>query len=281
MGALAMSLTAKGLLLATAGLVAAWSTRAVLPAVLAMAVVVALVLVAWDAPHVRGGQGAVSDEQRPPLLGLAWLSLPLGLTVFISSLNTSVPLYVLEAWHGEAVLGRLAAMLYLVLAPSAVVSSWGQAVMPRLASHHAHGERWAFRRLTRRAVAWTAALGVVGVVLIAAVGPALLGVIYGEAYASGSRAPFTCLMTAGALGLVASALGQAVTATRAFSRLLLPSLAVAAITAAASLALAPRFGVLGTCGAMVVANASACVAMAWVLLRHGDVLGPDSPATTG
>ena len=66
---------------------------------------------------------------------LVWLTLPLGVSMMLISLNTNIPRYFIEHYLGERELGIFAAMAYLMVAGKTVVSALAQS--PR--SHACRG----------------------------------------------------------------------------------------------------------------------------------------------
>src|SRR5690606_10077213 len=86
----------------------------------------------------RSGSGSVR--------ALARQAAPLGLVILLTSLNSNVPRYVIEAVHGEFSLGIFAALAYLIVAGTTVVTAVGQAVSPRLSRMYALGQVDQFRR---------------------------------------------------------------------------------------------------------------------------------------
>lgn len=150
----------------------------------------------------------------PTLAALAWMALPLGIVMMLSSLSTNLPRIFVERYHGEAQLGLLAALAYLITAGTTVVSALGQSSSPRLAKQIAAGDFAAFRHLLFRLLAIGVGLGIAGVLIALLAGKPLLTLIYTAAYAQVDV--FVWVMASAALLYVSSFLGAAITAMRQF-----------------------------------------------------------------
>jgi O-antigen/teichoic acid export membrane protein len=244
---------------------------ALLPGVLALALVWGALLLGYDIRNGarllglarEGGQGATvvgagsgvlaPRWDRPTLRRLALLALPLGLVMLLISLNTSIPRYFIEQRLGEAELGVFAALSYLIVAGGIVVAALGQSASPRLARHYAAGEARRFRRLLMQ----LCAVGVLGggAMLLAATvaGREILNLLYGPEYARVDL--FIALAVAGGATYVASFLGYGMTAARHFRSQLPLFVGVTAGTALACAWLVPTYGLQGAAMALIVSAA--------------------------
>jgi O-antigen/teichoic acid export membrane protein len=230
------------------------ATGELLPAALALTGVWAVVLVAHDLPAaracLRAELGGDPKSQFLPtfdptaLARLAWLAAPLGMVMTLISLQSNVPRYLIERELGTAQLGIFAALAYLIVVGSTIVGAIGQAASPRLANLHATGNRKGFFQLVWRLVGLASATGVAGVVVAAVAGPLVLRLMYGEVYAAHSHL-LIALMAVGTLQYVGSVLGYSMTAMRCF-RMQVPLFCTVLMTVAgASVALIPRYHLIG------------------------------------
>ncbi len=230
-------------------------TGSIAAAAAAMALVWLLQLLLYDA---RSAAHILRAWPRPrwhwpTLRRLAWLALPLGVTMLLLSLNTNIPRYVMERAWGEADLGIFAALTYLIVAGSTVVAALGQAASPRLAAYYANADARAFRSLLLKLVAIGALLGAASVTVALLLGEPLLALIYGPAYAAHADT-FVLVMLAGGLAYVSSFLGYGMTAAR-FFRTQAPLFAsVLFVTAAGSLTLIPSLGLRGAALALIISS---------------------------
>lgn len=191
-------------------------TKSVLLAVGTMSVAALLVLAGLDVRRahrfaVRTGRPASGRR----ILDLVLVSGPLGLTMMLISLESSIPRYFVEGRLGEAPLGVFAALTYVTAAGTAVVGALSQAAIPRLARFFAEGRRQAFAGLAAGLAVAALLLGAAGVAGAALFGRPLLAVIYTPEYGRHS-ALFVWIMAAGGVQYVASALGAPVSAMRRF-----------------------------------------------------------------
>ena len=198
----------------------------------------------------------VRAELRPQfdfrtLAQLAWLALPLGLTMMLISLNRSIAQYIVERFLGRGELGLFAAMAYIIVVGNLVVGALGQSAAPRLARYYGQGDGAAFRKLLTRLIMVGVALGGAFVLAALAAGEQILALVYGPEYARHLDA-FIWLMVAAAIYYVASFMGYGMTAARYF-RVQMPLFAlVAATSGLACLWLAPSYGLRGAAMARVV-----------------------------
>ncbi len=149
------------------------------------------------------------------LVRLAWLSLPLGLATASLSLTTSVPRYWISHRLGNSALGGFAVAGSLMIGLSLLVGALSQAACPRLARHHAAGNRRAFMRLIGRLSLWLAVATVLSVAVMAIAGRHVIGLLFGPAFAT-YAAVATCLMLAAGLRNFSILLGRAITSMRRF-----------------------------------------------------------------
>lgn len=227
-------------------------THSVAAAAAAMALVWLLQLVLYDA---RSAARLLRARPRPRWHGptlrrLAWLALPLGVTMLLISLNANIPRYVMERAWGEAELGIFAALTYLIVAGNTVVGALGQAASPRLAAYYADRRARAFRGLLLKLVGIGALLGAAGVTAALLLGGPLLLLIYGPAYAAHADV-FVLVMLAGGIGYVSSFLGYGMTAARFFKAQAPLFAVVVTATTLAALALIPPLGMRGAALALI------------------------------
>jgi O-antigen/teichoic acid export membrane protein len=208
-------------------------------------------------------------------LRLARLSLPLGLTMMLLSLNTNVPRYFIEHYSGPRALGFFAAIAYLMVAGSLVINAIGQAATPRLAAYWAAANVRAFRALLLRLCGIAGILGTGGVLVSLIAGKQVLRLLYRADYASYLDV-FTCLLIAAGIGYVASILGYGMTAARLFAPQLPLFTIVLAFSALGSFRWVPAYGLRGAAYALTLAAAIQLLGSLAILVR---ALGAPRTAT--
>jgi O-antigen/teichoic acid export membrane protein len=258
-GALALALLAAGVWL---GRTAAWG-------VLGMVVAWSAVLVLQDlpgramdgsrAPDLRTRSERARERRRVALTGL-----PLGIVIVLVSLNFNIPRYFLQANQGERELGIFAALASTLAAGLVVVNALGQSASPRLARLAAGGNRAGFVALLWKLLAVGAALGVVAVLAAMFLGREVLTLLFAPEYAS-YQAALVTLMIGGAFGFLASFLGYAMTALRAFRVQVPLFVGTCAVTAIWACIDVPRSGVLGAARAMIASTLVQLIASAVVV----------------
>lgn len=172
-----------------------YATRALLPAVVAMAALWFVVLIAHDRATAR-----VLTPARPGFLrrmpsNLAAVrpllipALALGLTGVIMSIYFSIPKYLIQHFEGEGSLGVFAAAASFVFGGFLVLTALGQAAVPRLAQLYAKNLA-GFKLLVVKLTALGFLIGVLGATVAFFFGADLLELVYGPEYRDGSKALF-------------------------------------------------------------------------------------------
>jgi O-antigen/teichoic acid export membrane protein len=256
MDRIALSMMIKGPLSLLLLGIGVYLTGKVLWGVVGLAVAWSVVLVGFD---IRSGALMLNASanlrprwQMKTLRKLVWVALPLGFVMMLLSLNTNIPNYLIERHLGERELGVFAAIAYLMVAGSMVVSALGESASPRLAKYYEAGNNAAFRTLLLKMVGISVLLGGVGVLVAAVGGRQLLTLIYRPEYADRADL-FVWLMVVAGIGYVSSFLGCGMTAARYFSVQMPLFALVTTITAIACLWLIPSQGLQGAAIALLIA----------------------------
>jgi O-antigen/teichoic acid export membrane protein len=271
MGRIAQSLIIKGTVSLIAFTAVVVATRSVFYGILAVAGTRVGVLLGWD---LRNAAAVLRTRVAPTglrprweirrLLAMAWLSLPLGISLMLIVLLVNIPRYFVDHFAGEHALGIFGALDYLGLVGTTAITAMGESAMPRLARCYAAGQTTAYAILLAKLAAVGAALGAVGVAIAIVAGRPILAILYGPEYAEQSNV-LVWTMSAAAIGYMAALAGYGVTAARYF-RIQIPLLLlVAAVTAVACWWLVPRAGLTGAALAM-------CVMCAAQLVSRGSVI---------
>ena len=217
------------------------------------------------------------DPFRPEWQGdrlktLATLSLPLGLVMLTISLNTNIPRYLLEHYHGEAALGYFAAMAYVLVAGTTVMDALCQSATPRFARYYL-SDRVAFRWLLFKTLGVAIGLGLAGLGLVLLGGKLILALLYKPEYAQYASI-FTLLMVAGCVNFLASALGYAFTSTRRFRAFVIPGVCNTSLGAIIGFLLIPAMGLRGAAFTVITISVGQLVFLSlllWIALRKQPV----------
>jgi O-antigen/teichoic acid export membrane protein len=266
----AISLMIKG----PAALLALWAilvwTDDLVLAVASTSAVWLVALLAFDLPKARAllvatGPGRGAGRLRPRwnrrVLGrLITVSLPLGLTMLLASLQVNIPRYVLELTRGTAELGYFAAMIYPTVAVTIFIGALGQSALPRL-SRFSVSDRAGYRRLLQRLVGLAGCLGLAFVAAVLAMdaalrgllGQPLLAVLYSADYAAYFE-DLILVTIAAAIQLVTGMLGYGLTAARSFRLQAALAAASCAVTALVAALLVPGHGVRGAALTVLVTS---------------------------
>jgi O-antigen/teichoic acid export membrane protein len=257
------SLIARALLSVLGLAVATYVSRNLLWGVAGVLVARAIVLFGYDIcerTHGLGGQSKwfTRNEALTPRLNLRvqrellWLSLPLGIVVLLTSLNSSVPSYFIKQALGERELGIFSAIGFMISVGNMAVVSLGQSAFTRLARAYASGNLAAFGSLLGKLLAFGAMLGVCGMIISKLAGREILTILFRPEYAE--RADLLpWIMAAGSVLFMAQFLGFGMTAAGYYnSQVVLNILANLSLLAACYWLVARR-GLLGAFLAMLIA----------------------------
>ncbi len=257
------SLIARALLSVLGLAVATYVSRNLLWGVAGVLVARAIVLFGYDIcerTHGLGGQSKwfTRNEALTPRLNLRvqrellWLSLPLGIVVLLTSLNSSVPSYFIKQALGERELGIFSAIGFMISVGNMAVVSLGQSAFTRLARAYASGNLAAFGSLLGKLIAFGAMLGVCGMIISKLAGREILTILFRPEYAE--RADLLpWIMAAGSVLFMAQFLGFGMTAAGYYnSQVVLNILANLSLLAACYWLVARR-GLLGAFLAMLIA----------------------------
>lgn len=284
MDRIAVSMMLKGPLSLLALAAGVWLTGSVFWGALGMAGVWGLLLFSYDvrsgalvlATRLPMGKASPGKNIKTKLLrplweigalkSLAWLTLPLGLSMLLISLNSNIPRYFIEHYLGEWELGLFAAMAYLMMAGGMVIGALGQSASPRLAKHYATGNTSAFRTLLLKLLGLGALLGLAGVLVSVVAGREILTLLYRPEYAERLDV-FFWLMVATGIGNMGGLLGYGLTAVKYFKAQVPLLTAVTLSCLLSCFWLIPTSGLRGAAIAMVIAMIIQ-VALTYLILSY-------------
>jgi O-antigen/teichoic acid export membrane protein len=197
---------------------------------------------------------------------LLWRSLPLGIVVLLTSLNSNAPSYFIKHALGERDLGIFSAMGFMISVGNMAVVSLGQSAFTRLARSYADGNLIAFGSLLGKLLAFGAMLGMSGMAVSKLAGREILTILFRPEYAE--RADLLpWFMAAGGVLFMAQFLGFGMTAAGYYkSQVVLNILANLSLFAACYWFVA-RQGLLGAIFAMLLAAIVQLAGSAMVLVK--------------
>jgi len=199
---------------------------------------------------------------------IAWRTLPLGITVMLSSLSVSIPRFFVEAQLGERALGVFAALASFIVAGMTGVFALLQAAVPRLAQYYTDRNELAFCRLQRKLVVLSAAIGLSGVLVSVVGGHAILSTFYSPEYAQHTGL-LVGLMVAGMFLFVATCYECVATARRRIRYQPAANLITIVVTLAASWLLIGSHGLWGAVATTIVAAVIRVIAYRMLLPLRG------------
>jgi len=189
-----------------------------------------------------------ASEQRQ----LLWRSLPLGIVVLLTTLNSSIPSFFIKHGIGERDLGIFSALGLTISVGNMAVVSLGQSAFTRLSRAYASGNITAFGSLLVVLLTCGAGLGVCGMLISKFAGREILTLLFRPEYAE--RADLLpWIMAAGAVLFMAQFLGFGMTAAGFYhSQVYLNILANVSLVGACYWLVAAK-GLLGAILAMLIA----------------------------
>ena len=233
-----------------------WVTRNLITAVAALALAWLAVIALYDfrmvsrllGPHRRFFR--FSLDMQKSLLSISW---PLGVVMALASLNVNVPRYILEHTLGTAELGIFASLAYLLTAINLIVIALGQSVCTRMARLFADCDIRRFKALLGKLILFAAALGTAALGMALFAGRPVLTLVYRPEYAE--HVDLLLLMIVDAtLVAIGAFVGFGMTAARCF-RPQMPIMAGTVFTTVVlTLALVPRFGLMGAGYGLLIAS---------------------------
>jgi O-antigen/teichoic acid export membrane protein len=276
MDGIAKSLIARGLL-STLGLaVATYVSGSLLWGLAGVVLARAIVLFGYDIRERTHGLSGQSkwfsrNEELTPRFDLRvhrellWLSLPLGIVVLLTTLNSTVPAYFIKHALGERDLGIFTAIGFVISVGNMAVVSLGQSAFTRLARSYASGNVAAFGSLLAKLLAFGGILGVCGMIASKLAGREILTILFRSEYAE--RADLLpWMMAAGGALFMAQFLGFGMTAAGYYnSQVMLNILANLSLLVACYWLVASH-GLLGAIVAMLIATTVQLAGSALVLV---------------
>ena len=195
---------------------------------------------------------------------LLWRSLPLGIVVLLTTLNSSIPSLFIKHGIGERDLGIFSALGLTISVGNMAVVSLGQSAFTRLSRAYASGNLPAFVSLLVVLLTCGAGLGVCGMLISKFAGREILTLLFRPEYAE--RADLLpWIMAAGAVLFMAQFVGFGMTAAGLYhSQVYLNILANISLVAACYWLVAGK-GLLGAILAMLIAAIVQLVASATIL----------------
>jgi len=180
---------------------------------------------------------------------LSWLTLPLGFSSLILSLNENVPRLFIANELGETELGIYAAMAYIEVAGTTVVRALTFAAAPRLASIYTAMDHAAYAKLLIKLTTFGGLLGLLGLSIAFFFGQKILSHIYSPEYAKYAEI-FTWLMGASMMHYIAMFVESGLVVVRRLRGVMFLAVLVLIITSVACFFLVPQYKLLGAAWAV-------------------------------
>ncbi len=198
--------------------------------------------------------------QLKKLISLCW---PCGIIALLLALAVNIPRYFIQRYLGSSQLGYFAAVAYLPVVGTMVISALCQSALPRL-SRHFETDRQAYFLLLRKMVVTAFVFGIAGAGVAAIFGSSILRLIYSRDYEA--YVPLLVwMMIAFAFAYASSVLGYGMTTMRRFREQVPLLVLVAGIIAMACWATIPRVGIVGGAYSLVLGFLVLTLGNAWIV----------------
>jgi O-antigen/teichoic acid export membrane protein len=209
-----------------------------------------------------------AEWDRNKLVSLTVRAFPLGLAMMLISLYSNLPRFVLNKYTGASGVGIFAAITYLPMIGSLLMTAIGTAVSPRL-SQYALRNHAAYRTLLSRLAGGAALLGLFGIAASCLCGGFLLKHMYGPAYAANANV-LVWVMISGALSYIGSAFGFGATALGRFKGQPWIVAIATVVLLSSSLVLVPARGLEGAAMSLALSSVISLAGFAGLVIwkRH-------------
>jgi O-antigen/teichoic acid export membrane protein len=222
-----------------------------LPAALASVAVSWAFVFLNDWRLTRHWHGDLSTIAHRQVAGLAWRSLPIGVSVFLSGFGIVAPRLVLESHTGVEALGVFSALTYTITLGNLFVGAISNSMLRDVASYWQAGNTKAFFNVIAKSTILLTVMCVIGVILAALFGKWILLVLYGPKFAAYTTL-FTVVAIAASFVLLAGLWGYMVVGTNSAYFQLWSNVAIVGVALASSYALIPKFGIWGAVSVLFV-----------------------------
>lgn len=206
-----------------------------------------------------------SEPRTKRILSLLRLSLPMGVTMLLVSLQTSLPRLFLEAHHSASDLGIFAALSYPWALGSLAVRSVASAAAPRYRDHLAASNRNGFISQVFKMTLLGIGVSMAGIFAAMLIGETILELLYTPEYAY-HQSLFVWLAAAAGLGYLSAIVRHATVALRRIRSYMFITIAATALQLAACAALIEPLGLFGAALSNIILGAVQLIGS--VLLLH-------------
>ncbi|MGS4347472.1 lipopolysaccharide biosynthesis protein [Myroides odoratus] len=149
------------------------------------------------------------------LLKMFKVAFPLGVVIFLISLNTNVSKFVLEKYVGTELQGIYSSVSYLIILGTFVCNAVGQSFAPRLSKYFGNREFDKFKSLQKKFILFNLGIGIVTIIASVVLGEFILRLLFNEEISKYTKL-FTYITIVGLGNYLATALGYTLTAMREF-----------------------------------------------------------------
>jgi O-antigen/teichoic acid export membrane protein len=241
-----------------------WLTKNIVLALTMVFVTWIIVICAYDLSSVRKFTKISPQFNIKRLRELAILALPLGVTMTLVSLNSSIPRFFTEKYIGTADLGYFGALAYIIAVLGTAVSAVASSASARMSRYYIDNIT-AFITLLVKMVIVAVLLGLIGVAISTKFGVRLLTIFYSFEYAQNNKL-FVWLMVAGGMGYVATMVSSALTSARIFKMQIPLCLSVTFVLIVGSIIFIPRYGTIGAAWVVLAGMTTQAVVASVILI---------------
>lgn len=194
------------------------------------------------------------------------LTLPLGIAQLIASLNSNIPRYFIEYFHGIELLGIYSALIYIIVAGSNFILSISNVLVTRLAFYYKEGRVRRFIKLLFLPCMLTILCGISAVVCTYYYGEEILKIIYSSEYSTFNKV-FTVMVIMGIIKYINVFLDAGITSTRKFKLLPRVNLITMITIVVFGGMLITKYGLIGAVYTLIIAESLQLFVRLFILIR--------------
>ena len=254
---ISMSMKSAGALAVTITIL--FATKNLLAALFGWFAVYTVIMFLYDLRKARRFYPKPTEFSFSRSLTISKQAIPLVLVAGLLTLNSNINRYVIAGYCGEAELGYFGSISYGVSAMSLIFVAVGTALLPKMADYFRTNPLYIWR-VSAKAMLVVVGLGLLSFVVSLLVGRIALRIFFSEEHAAYVKVLWILMGGSAVLGM-ASVMGFAGTACRAFTPAIFVWLFVGCVTFFGSVILVPKYGIVGAAVASIMSNVTAFVLM--------------------
>jgi O-antigen/teichoic acid export membrane protein len=253
MDLIAKSQIIKGICTLIAFIITMAITGSLLLSTISMSLIWFLVLILFDLNKTKNFEKVFLHFNKKQQFLIFKYALPLGIAHMIASLNANIPRYIIEYSFGLKELGIYAAIIYIIVAGNNIIIALSNTLLPILSTSFNDANIKRFLMIHLTVILLIIVLGFFALSTIYLFGKEILNIVYGYEFSVYSK-EFFFITLVGIVMYIGKFLEAGLSATRKFKVQPYINLITFVLVFIASLLLVPKFGIIGACYALLIAE---------------------------